>query len=108
MNLKVDKNKIIYKKIKNLESTCTYNVMNFINDEWICYDWPALKNSIKKHGIKTPLVLTRHGDVVDGHHRLTIAKLIYNPEDKVPCVYDDEVDFWPNYDKFFKSEYRRT
>ena len=59
MNLKVDKNKIIYKKIKNLESTCTYNVMNFINDEWICYDWPALKNSIKKHGIKTPLVLTR-------------------------------------------------
>ena len=108
MKLKVDKNKIIYKKIKNLESTYTYNVINFIDDEWIYYDWPALKNSIKKHGIKIPLVLTRYGDVVDGHHRLTIAKLIYNPEDKVPCVYDDEVDFWPNYDKFFKSEYRKT
>ena len=96
MKLKVDKNKIAYKKIKNLKSGLDST-----------YDWIALKNSIEKYGIKTPLVLTRDNNaIVDGNHRLAIAKLIYNSEDKVPCIYDDEVDFWPNYNKLLKSKYR--
>jgi FKBP-type peptidyl-prolyl cis-trans isomerase 2 len=62
------------------------------------YNWVALKNSMKKCGIKTPLVLLRRSNaVVDGNHRLAIAKLIYNPNYKIPCVYDDEVKFLLNY-----------
>ena len=61
------------------------------------YDWVGLKEDIEKHGIKEPIVLTRFTNaVVDGNHRLAIARLIYPPDKEIPCVYEDK-EFWKGY-----------
>ncbi len=109
MKLEIDENKIVYKKIKNLKSNynfkCGVDLTPLEQDVLDPnYNWIALKKSMEKYGVKTPLVLIRSSDaVIDGNHRLAIAKLIYNPEYKIPCVYDDEVKFLQNYNKFSKS-----
>ena len=113
MKLEINENKIVYKKIKNLKSS--YNFKRGVNltplEQDVLdpnYNWMALKKSMEKYGVKTPLVLIRSSDaVIDGNHRLAIAKLIYNPEDKIPCVYDDEVKFLLNYNKLSKSKYKK-
>ena len=72
------------------------------------YDWSALKKSIEEHGIKDPIVLTKFDDaVVDGNHRLAVAKLIYPPDKEIACVYEDK-EFWESYKGRLKSKYRLT
>ena len=86
---------IWYQKIGDLKCGCDH-----------LYDWIALKKSIEKHGIINPIVLTKLDNaVVDGNHRLAVAKLIYPPDKEIACVYEDK-EFWKNYKDKFKSKYR--
>ena len=89
--------KIWYKKIENL----------YCRRDHI-YDWFALKKSIEEHGIIDPIILTKFDNtIVDGSHRLAIAKLIYPPDKEIPCVYyDKEFRESPFIEERFKSEYR--
>ena len=60
----------------------------FLRDREAEYDWKALEDSIKTHGIKNPLeVSKRRSTVEDGNHRLGVLKLLYSPNKKVPCVF---------------------
>ena len=103
--LKYNREKIFYKKLKNLECKL----------DWT-YDWIKLRDSLEKHGIKAPLILSQgdnivndqgnkmHG-VMDGNHRLAIAKLIYGPEYEVACIKDEHTDFWR---KSYKPNHPRS
>ena len=93
---KYDKKEINYIKIKDLTSRYSLSktksgILN-VKDEWEAaklekYDWKALEDSIKTHGIKKPLLAGRKGGyVADGNHRLAVLKLLYSPDKKVPCV----------------------
>ena len=97
--------KIWYQKIRDLqcgEEIWGQNVGNYL------YDWAALKKSIEKHGIINPIVLTKLDNaIVDGNHRLAVAKLIYPPDKEIACVYEDR-EFWKSYEDRLKSKYRLT
>ena len=117
-----DKKKIKYIKIKDLNSRFVLSktkseILN-VKDEWEHdteetiikaepeYDWKALEDSIKTHGIKKPLlVVEKTGYVEDGNHRLAVLKLLYSPSKKVPCVastsefaiqYEKELEYQKN------------
>ena len=89
--------KIWYKKIGDLR--CAYDHL---------YDWMALKNSIEEHGVRDPIILTKFDNaVIDGSHRLAVAKLVYPPDKEIACVYEDR-EFWKSYEDRLKSKYRLT
>ncbi|MEU6388802.1 ParB N-terminal domain-containing protein [Streptomyces sp. NPDC046939] len=46
-----------------------YQVMPALTVE----EYAALKADIAEHGIRVPVVLDQHGDIIDGHHRVAIA-----------------------------------
>ena len=60
------------------------------------YEWKALEDSIKIHGIKKPLLANWKGSgyVADGNHRLAVLKLLYSPNKKVPCVWIPPSAVW--------------
>lgn len=65
------------------------------------YEEPTLEQSIKEHGVQTPIELdfvSADDDtpvISDGHHRIAIANHI-NPNMYIPINYSDHGDSWFN------------
>lgn len=65
-----------------------YQVMPPLSAE----EYAALKADIAEHGVRVPITLDQHGNIVDGHHRKQIADELGVPYDRLMSHYDTEED----------------
>ncbi len=64
------------KQLFNLQNTTNYNLFNFLehNRDIDTKNLEIIEKSILKHGLKTPLMVTNDGYILDGQHRFIILQ----------------------------------